>query len=227
MARSTGNTESSNTIQERNLQLWYNKLGHANLESIKSLYRNGSVTIMDVNKPGLKEVCESCMEGKQTRQYPRTNTHRTMERGTIIHSDLCGPMSTPSFSGCLYFVTFNEEGTGYITVYHMVRNSDVISKFKIFKPWLEHKFSCSIKRLNTNGRGEYIGMKAYLEERGIKHHMAPRYSNLTALRKEQTALLSKVQEQCWSMHHNQEIFGLKQYLMLPTIAKNLLSKGQD
>ncbi|KAK1421784.1 hypothetical protein QVD17_24412 [Tagetes erecta] len=59
----------------------------------------------------LDNICEGCMLGKQSRDpFPTQSTSRASTSLELIHSDLCGPMRTPSFSGNSRDVVFNEEG---------------------------------------------------------------------------------------------------------------------
>ena len=42
---------------------------------------------------------------------------RATERLELIHSDVCGPMSTPTRGGYLYFVTFTDDLSRYDYIY--------------------------------------------------------------------------------------------------------------
>ena len=42
----------------------------------------------------------------------------------LVHSDLCGPLSSPSFSGCKYFLTFIDDFSRRIWVYFLKLKSD-------------------------------------------------------------------------------------------------------
>jgi hypothetical protein len=37
----------------------------------------------------------------------------------LVHSDLCGPLSSPSFSGCKYFLTFIDDFSRRTWVYFL------------------------------------------------------------------------------------------------------------
>jgi hypothetical protein len=51
-------------------------------------------------------ICRGCVLGKNIKKsFPNTNT-RSKGILDLIHSDICGPMSTPSLNGCLYYVIF-------------------------------------------------------------------------------------------------------------------------
>ena len=50
----------------------------------------------------------------------------------IIHSDLCGKLSSPSLAGAEYFLTFIDDKTHYVWTY-VLRNKHEV--FRVFKEW--------------------------------------------------------------------------------------------
>ena len=58
------------------------------------------------NQAKHEEVCKGCVKGKNTKNtFPSSDSK---EKGIleIIHSDVCGPMSSNSLSGYVYYVSF-------------------------------------------------------------------------------------------------------------------------
>ena len=49
-------------------------------------------------------VCVDCIKGKQTKHTKKGAT-RSNELLEIIHTDICGPLSVPCFTGEKYFIT--------------------------------------------------------------------------------------------------------------------------
>jgi hypothetical protein len=47
----------------------------------------------------------------------------------LVHNDLCGPLSSPYFSGCKYFLTFIDEFSRHTWAYFLKLKSEVIDKF--------------------------------------------------------------------------------------------------
>ena len=109
-----------------------------------------------------KEQCDSCMRGKQTKRTLGVNKSRSIQRCAVIHTDVCGPMSVNSFSGCCYFVSFVDEYTGYMVIVPIARKSYVLKQFKLFQAWAERKFNCVVKHVQSDHGGEYIATKDYL-----------------------------------------------------------------
>jgi hypothetical protein len=54
-------------------------------------------------------ICRDCALGKNTKKtYPHSN-RKTNGILDLIHYDLCGPMTTPSINGCLYYIIFIDD----------------------------------------------------------------------------------------------------------------------
>lgn len=159
------------------MRLWYARLGHANNASIEHLMRSGAVYRMSLKKQrSTTESCDGCMKGKQTRQTLRPNKSRSRQRGAVINTDVCGPMSVASLSGARYFVSFIDDYTGFIKIVPIARKSYVTLQFKVYHAWIERRFGCTVKRVHSNNGGEYVGMRPYLQEKGIEHTTSPPYS---------------------------------------------------
>ena len=124
----------------------------------------------------MKEFCRSCILGKQTRSVLRTNLTRSRERGAVIHTDVCGPMSCESFSGYRYLVSFIDEFSGFITIVPIKLKSDVKKEFQRYHAWIERKFGCTIKRVHSDNGGEFVALRDYLIERGIEQTVTTPYS---------------------------------------------------
>jgi hypothetical protein len=57
----------------------------------------------------------------------------------LVHSDLCGPLSSPSFSRCKYFLTFIDDFSRCTWVYFLKLKSEVFDKFLAYKALVEKK----------------------------------------------------------------------------------------
>lgn len=170
-------SSSAMAAQTKGEELWHNRLGHANVESIRELSKKRVVSGLDLTCPRLKQGhCEDCLKGKHHKTSMHMNPVRAASVGAVVHSDVCGPMSVTSFGGSRYYVTFIDEFSGFITVVPIARKSDVASAFKKYHPWLERKYDCKLKRLHCDGGGEYRALAGYLESEGIELQQTPPYS---------------------------------------------------
>ena len=64
----------------------------------------------------------------------------------LIHSDVCGPMSSTSLSGFKYYITFIDYYSGKTWIYFLKSKREVFEKFKEFKALTEN---LSDKNINT------------------------------------------------------------------------------
>ena len=73
--------------------------------------------------------------------------YRAKEVLDLVHTDLCGPMSTSARGGYEYFITFIDDYSSYGYIYLMRHKSEAFEKFKEFKVEVENHRDRSIKSL--------------------------------------------------------------------------------
>ena len=56
----------------------------------------------------------------------------------LIHTDMCGPMSSTARGGFQYFITFTDDLSRYGYVYLMKHKSETFEKFKEFQSKVEN-----------------------------------------------------------------------------------------
>jgi len=68
--------------------------------------------------------------------------HRFSEKASdlleLIHTDVCGPMSSIARGGFQYFITFTDDLSRYGYVYLMKHKSETFKKFKEFQSEVEN-----------------------------------------------------------------------------------------
>lgn len=154
--------------------LWHRRMGHAcatNLKRIKS-----SVIGMDFSND-FTDQCIVCMKGKQTRESFKHVGTRALEILQIIHTDVCGPMSTNPFGGSRYLLTFVDDFSRMVFIYPMCRKSDVFDLFVKFKTFVENQQNSSIKTLRSDNGTEFCNKQfdAFTSAFCIneRHHIRP------------------------------------------------------
>ena len=76
--------------------LWHSTFGHLIFGGLNLLHRKGMVKGLPLIEK-LDILCEGCTLGKQDREsFPSGKSIREKAPLEIVHSDLCGPMQTPS-----------------------------------------------------------------------------------------------------------------------------------
>ncbi|KAL6332552.1 hypothetical protein AAG906_008972 [Vitis piasezkii] len=128
--------------------VWHKRYGHFNLKSLRFMQEAGMVE--DMPKISVNaQTCESCELGKQQRQpFPQNMSKRATHKLELIHSDICGPMSTASLSNNVYFALFIDDLSRMTWVYFLKTKSQVLSVFKSFKKMVETQSGQNVKRKN-------------------------------------------------------------------------------
>lgn len=135
--------------------LWHRRFGHFNVHALKLLYQKGMMR----DFPCLKEsnkACEGCLLGKQHRlPFPNDNAWRAKDLLELIHTDICGPMRTPSLENNRYFILFIDDFSRMTWVYFIKAKSEVFGIFKKFKALVEKQSGKQIKVLKSDRGKEY------------------------------------------------------------------------
>lgn len=103
------NSSAARTAVRTSDVIWHGRLGHADIYSIDRLFRSGAVLGFGRVTPSQFQDCSGFFEGKQSRERLHMNNFRARFAGDVIHSDVCGPMSSESLGGSRYFVSFLDE----------------------------------------------------------------------------------------------------------------------
>ena len=137
---------------------------------------------MVVGLPYVKEpnqVCEEYCKAKKARKaFKHDLPMKSKRKLELVHSDVCGPFEVKSNGGNRYFLTFVDEFTRHIWIYIIERKSEVFTQFKKFKLHAEKQSGCKLKKLRTDGGGEYMSAEfaKFCNEEGIKHEIIVPYT---------------------------------------------------
>ena len=125
-----------------NFNLWHCRLGHINEKRINKLYKNGYLRSFDYES---FDICEFCLLRKMTKTPFTGKGERSTELLSLIHTDVCGPMSTQARNGFSYFLTFTDDHSRYGHVYLLKYKSEVFEKFKEYKSEVENQLGKVLK----------------------------------------------------------------------------------
>ena len=101
-------------------------------------------------------TCKGCVVGKHAElKYEKGKERRYVQVIYPIHSDIIGPLPTPSYGNSRYFLTFIDDFSRYYWVYFLNQKYEVFETFKVFKALVENKNGNKIKVLRTNNGKEY------------------------------------------------------------------------
>ena len=104
-------------------ELWHRRLVHINYKALPHV--NKVVTGLPDMKTKHGGICKGCAKGKNIKNpFPKseTKTKGTLE---LIHSDVCGPMSSTSLSGFEYYITFIDDYSRKTWIYFLKEKSEV------------------------------------------------------------------------------------------------------
>jgi hypothetical protein len=115
-------------------KLWHEWFGHLNYRSLQQLCNQQIMTGLSLvsYRDG---VCAGCALDKHHRDnFDKHASWHTSGPLQLVNSDLCGPLSSPSFFGCKYFLTFIDNFSRRSWVYFLKLVSD---KFLAYKALVE------------------------------------------------------------------------------------------
>ncbi|CAA0841273.1 cysteine-rich RLK (RECEPTOR-like protein kinase) 8 [Striga hermonthica] len=126
-----------------------------------------------------ENLCEKCMEEKQHRKpFPSSQAERAKQILELVHTDVCGPLRTPTFEKNRYFILFIDDYTRMTWVYFMKERSEVFSIFKKFKSLGENQSGRRIKVLGSDRGTEYTSKEfnKSCEDEGVNHQLTVDYA---------------------------------------------------
>ena len=134
-------------------ELWHRRLAHVH-------YRALPIVIKAIE--GLPEiqakhdgVCKGFAKGKNTKKTFPSSESKSKGILEIIHSNVCGPMSSSSLRGYAYYVYFIDDFSRKTWVYFMKNKDEVFIKFKEFKALIENNTEKKIKTFRSDNGGEF------------------------------------------------------------------------
>lgn len=160
------------------LHTWHRRLGHRDPDAIGEVERRGLASGMKIKPCGIRMTCESCVEGKMARPpFPQAAEKKSKAVLDIVHSDVCGPMTT-SPGGCRYYMTMIDDHSRYTVVYFLKEKSEVIEKIREYVRFTETQFGRKPKVIRSDRGGEYTSnaLRKFYAEEGIKAEFTAGYA---------------------------------------------------
>lgn len=156
------------------MDTWHQRYGHLNHQSLTALKNKNMVTGLNLDKTSKPSFCSACAEGKSSRtKFPTSENKRHDTVLGIVHSDVCGKITTKSLGGSEYFLTFVDDHSRYVWVYFLKNKHEVFEKFLEWKAMVEKQYGTRIKTLRTDNGGEYKSgqFTTFLKKEGIRHEL--------------------------------------------------------
>ena len=170
----------TNQSPSATLETWHRRLCHRTLDSGTIHYLSWKIAdlIISETKEPTPKICGICAQGRQHKEAETKRRERATELLQVIHTDLCGPMQTPTLDGEKYFIAFTDEMSGRVSVCLLPSKDGALDAFQTYRARAEKSCRREIKSLRSDGGGEYLGKRfqQYLREAGIQHMITPPYS---------------------------------------------------
>ncbi|OMO51183.1 Integrase, catalytic core [Corchorus capsularis] len=158
--------------------LWHMRLGHVSNTALVQLQKHGMM--LDLPKLATQsDVCEVCQLGKKVRvPFPLKSSWRVSKRLQLVHTDIAGPMRTPSLSKNRYFMLFIDDFSRFAWVFFMKHRSEAAGIFRNFKIWIETQSEFKIKVLRSDNGTEYTSesFEEFLKATGVEHQLTVTYT---------------------------------------------------
>ena len=158
------------------MQTWHEILGHCNYEDVKKL--QGVVKGMEIKGGalGFDQSCDVCTQGKFTQTRNREPDRKAKKPLELVHTDLAGPMRTPSIEGHRYAQSFTDDYSGTMLVYFLKSKSDTVQATERFladiAPYGE------VKCIRSDNGTEFTSrdFQTLLTKNRIRHERSAPYS---------------------------------------------------
>ena len=116
----------------------HRKMGHISHTVIKCLIEQKIVLGLELYTKSEPTFCTSCAKARHTRKpVPKERvdyiSHALRDK---IHSDVWGSAMPQSYNGKLYYVSFTDDYTRWMTIYCISRKSEVLAKYKEYEAWM-------------------------------------------------------------------------------------------
>ena len=171
---------ATNQSPNATLETWHRRLCHRTLDTTTLRYLSSKGLDLNVSaaKETIPKICGICALGRQHKEAETKARERATELLQVIHTDLCGPMQTPTLKEEKYFITFTDEMSGRVSICLLKSKDGALAAFEAYRARAEKTSGREIKSLRSDGGGEYVGKRFqhYLQKAGIQHIVSPPYS---------------------------------------------------
>jgi len=96
----------ANSAVVPSINLWHQRLGHLSHQTLSKLL---PPTAYSGGLAPTSLLCDICIKSKHQRKVDRMPAPRATRPFELLHSDLCGPISSESASGLRYFILYIDD----------------------------------------------------------------------------------------------------------------------
>ena len=152
-------SESVNAVEVLTLIELHRHLGHIATSSARKLVESGAITGVKLDSSSKESPCNACIFSHTTRHaIPKVHISPPAQNfGDKVHTDVWGPLRTPTKQGQHYFISFTDDATRYTVCFLLCTKDQALGAYKSFEAWALNLQHCnSIKVLCSDRGGEYL-----------------------------------------------------------------------
>lgn len=125
-----------------------------------------------------REFCRVCIRAKQSRLPFKGERTRASRPIALIHTNICGPINTPTWNGKNYFITFIDDFTHFTVIYLLSNKNETFELFKKYIATVETQFGTKVFRLRCYKSRENTSnaIKKFCVKKGIQTEFTVPYT---------------------------------------------------
>ena len=154
---------------------FHRTMGHIGLRAARELVTQGRVTGVSLKGPASDEACDTCIHSKITRRaVPKESDHAgdAEHTGVEAYGDrIDGDVWTPgprSLRGNVHGALYIDRATHYEHGAVFKTKDGADDGFRALEAELRTQYGIQIKWFHSDGGGEFMSLKPYLREKGIR-----------------------------------------------------------
>jgi hypothetical protein len=159
---------------------WHIRYGHQ--INVRKILELEEAKFLRIEGPRVAKLdCRTCARAKMKRKnIPKKNERNTKLVGDVVYGDLCGKISPPSLGGMRYTSNYYDDKSGYVISSRSKKKSEAFEKFKEARAFIKTQTGNRVKKLVTDGGGEYNSeeMNEYVRDKGIIRERTPPHSSM-------------------------------------------------
>ena len=146
-----------------NINIWHNKLGHPAPAILTRILKTAHVP------HSLKDLkfCNACQQGKSHRLPFTLSENRANKPLELIHTDVWGHAHIVSKDNFKYYIVFIDDFSCFSWIFPMTLKSQSLEILVQFKALVEKQFSLPIKKVQSDGGGEFRTFDRFLKDQEI------------------------------------------------------------
>lgn len=124
-------------------------------------------------------MCIDCVAGKQRHDpFQNKSVRRASRPLQLVHSDICGPITSESNSHKRYFITCIDDYSRMMWIYFLHAKSEALDAFKKFKILVEKEVGAYVCCLRTDRGGKFTSSEfnSFCSSNGIGRQLTAAYS---------------------------------------------------